>query len=96
MSGSLHSPNVSISSSNHPGITVPLLSLAPPALALGDDLTLGQLGAEHNAGDIWNGESFASSLSIDANVGCSHKSSFGFGERWEKTGKPSMAVRSLP
>ncbi|WVR05307.1 hypothetical protein IAU60_002321 [Kwoniella sp. DSM 27419] len=38
--------------SNRPAI--PLLSLAPPALALGDDLALGEPGEENNAGGIWN------------------------------------------
>lgn len=35
---------------------VPLLSLAPPALALGDELAVGEPGEENNVGEIWNGE----------------------------------------
>ena len=34
---------------------VPLLSLAPPALALGDRLKLGEPGDDANVGEIWNG-----------------------------------------
>nr|ODN87985.1 hypothetical protein L203_03190 [Cryptococcus depauperatus CBS 7841] len=33
---------------------VPLLSLAPPALALGDELAVGEPGEENNVGEIWN------------------------------------------
>lgn len=39
-------------------LPVPLLSLAAPALALGEDLAFGDYGESttHNVGDIWNGE----------------------------------------
>nr|XP_019013663.1 uncharacterized protein I206_01734 [Kwoniella pini CBS 10737]OCF52444.1 hypothetical protein I206_01734 [Kwoniella pini CBS 10737] len=47
----LPSPSASIRS-NKPAI--PLLSLAPPALALGDELAVGEPGDENNAGEIWN------------------------------------------
>ncbi|OWT41276.1 hypothetical protein C362_00742 [Cryptococcus neoformans Bt1] len=48
---SLPSPSgTSVRSSRH----VPLLSLAPPALALGDELAVGEPGEENNVGEIWN------------------------------------------
>lgn len=51
---SLPSPSgTSVRSSRH----VPLLSLAPPALALGDELAVGEPGEENSVGEIWNGES---------------------------------------
>lgn len=43
-------------SSPRSGRHIPLLSLAPPALALGADLTLGEPGDDANVGEIWNGE----------------------------------------
>lgn len=48
--------------SSKPGRGVPLLTLAPPAVALGEDLSLGEPGEEHNVRDIWNGESQLESL----------------------------------
>ncbi|WWC60998.1 uncharacterized protein I303_103575 [Kwoniella dejecticola CBS 10117] len=47
----LPSPSASIRSNKH---SIPLLSLAPPALALGDELAVGEPGDEKNAGEIWN------------------------------------------
>ncbi|WVQ78367.1 hypothetical protein IAT38_000452 [Cryptococcus sp. DSM 104549] len=48
---SLPSPSgTSIRSGRH----VPLLSLAPPALALGDGLAVGEPGEDNNVGGIWN------------------------------------------
>ncbi|WVQ71719.1 hypothetical protein IAR50_001260 [Cryptococcus sp. DSM 104548] len=47
----LPSPSAtSTKSSKH----VPLLSLAPPALALGDELSVGEPGEDNNVGEIWN------------------------------------------
>ncbi|ODO10763.1 hypothetical protein I350_01360 [Cryptococcus amylolentus CBS 6273] len=47
----LPSPSgTSVKSSRH----VPLLSLAPPALALGDELAVGSPGEDNNVGELWN------------------------------------------
>ncbi|TYJ55393.1 hypothetical protein B9479_003896 [Cryptococcus floricola] len=47
----LPSPSgTSVRSARH----VPLLSLAPPALALGDELAVGSPGEDNNVGEIWN------------------------------------------
>ncbi|WWC89928.1 uncharacterized protein L201_004857 [Kwoniella dendrophila CBS 6074] len=47
----LPSPSCSIRSTKP---AIPLLSLAPPALALGDELAVGEPGDDNNAGEIWN------------------------------------------
>ena len=52
-----YSVTLSATSSSCTGRQVPLLSLAPPALALGTALDLGEPGAEHTAGAIWNSDS---------------------------------------
>ncbi|WRT67261.1 uncharacterized protein IL334_004228 [Kwoniella shivajii] len=48
----LPSPSGTSIRSNKP--YVPLLSLAPPAVALGDELAVGEPGDDNNAGEIWN------------------------------------------
>ncbi|ORY27178.1 hypothetical protein BCR39DRAFT_238711 [Naematelia encephala] len=45
--------------------SVPLFSLAPPALALGDALALGEPGQETNMGELWNVVTRASDLVKD-------------------------------
>lgn len=60
VSVSLHSP--ASPSRQEP---VPLLSLAPPALALGDHLEVGKPGDENNVGEIWNVIARASDLVKD-------------------------------
>nr|XP_019042336.1 hypothetical protein I302_08938 [Kwoniella bestiolae CBS 10118]OCF21266.1 hypothetical protein I302_08938 [Kwoniella bestiolae CBS 10118] len=52
MDAPLPSPSGTSIRSTKPSI--PLLSLAPPALALGDELAVGEPGDDNNAGEIWN------------------------------------------
>ncbi|OCF44145.1 hypothetical protein I317_01937 [Kwoniella heveanensis CBS 569] len=52
MAAPLPSPSGTSIRSSRPAI--PLLSLAPPALALGDELAVGEPGDDNNAGEIWN------------------------------------------
>ncbi|OCF71749.1 hypothetical protein I204_07812 [Kwoniella mangroviensis CBS 8886] len=52
MDAPLPSPSGTSIRSNKP--SVPLLLLAPPALALGNELAVGEPGDDNNAGEIWN------------------------------------------
>ncbi|WVQ98882.1 hypothetical protein IAU59_006013 [Kwoniella sp. CBS 9459] len=85
MAAPLPSPSGTSIRSSRPAI--PLLSLAPPALALGDELAVGEPGDENNAGEIWNVITRAADLVKD-------------GERlenlaWRHWGQPRRAQSSF-
>ncbi|WVF72055.1 hypothetical protein IAT40_006867 [Kwoniella sp. CBS 6097] len=85
MAAPLPSPSGTSIRSSRPAI--PLLSLAPPALALGDELAVGEPGDDNNAGEIWNVFTRGADLVKD-------------GERlenlaWRHWGQPRRAVGSF-
>ncbi|WWD15999.1 hypothetical protein CI109_100423 [Kwoniella shandongensis] len=81
-------PSPSTIASHRSSRHVPLLSLAPPALALGDALAVGEPGEDNNVGEIWNVITRAADLVKD-------------GERlenlaWRHWGQPRRSIEQTP